>query len=119
MFLIFWLAVLVYCFWSVVSRRLSWRKVTYVLTDQRAFIVEESALRPLRQVELASVHLDVAGVRPDRTGTLFFLANSPSLNVQVFPMAARTDYRYRFDFVSIADVYQVHDLAEVGTRELR
>jgi hypothetical protein len=103
----------------VIGRRLSWRKVIYALTDERAFIVGESLFRPLRQVELAEVHLETTGIRSDGIGTLFFLGNSPSLNEQVIPLAAKSDRRYRFDFVAIPDVHKAYDLAEVGTRELR
>lgn len=110
-FLAFYLLAIAYCFVGVLTRRLSWRKVCYVLTTERAFIVRESGMRPLRELDLVDCATQLRGLRRDGTGTVFFFGPVMPLTVQAFPFAAYTDYRYRFDFVAISNAKQVYDRA--------
>lgn len=110
-FFAFYLLAILYSFAGLITRRLSWRKVCYVLTNERAFTIRESGMRPLRELDLVDCGTQLRGLRPDGTGTVFFFGPVMPPSVQVFRFAAYTGYRYRFDFVAISDAQHVYDLA--------
>ena len=118
-FLVFWLIGLVCSFLPIITRRVSLGKVRYVLSSERAFILNESTRRRLRQVALADCGTELRGLRPDGTGTVFFFAPDPPPSLRMARWYGYIDYRYRFDFVAISNAQRLYELTDGRSRPPR